>query len=274
MPDIAKSVGYGGRNNKADVLVVQRLLNNFTVGMGINAIAVDGGFGDETGKAIKRFQSRILGISAPDGRVDPGGRTIRALNAVAPPGPSNDPAKLSGAAWWHANQARYANSDKVADLVPEFAAKVQRFIDAMRAGGAQVRVSSTRRNKIRAYLMHFSWRIANGDVAASAVPAEPGCEIVWDHGNDQASRQAAREMRDLFNIAYRPSLNSRHIEGKAIDMTINWTGELRMRDGQGQLVDVPPPRSGDINARLHQVGASYGVIKLVSDKPHWSTDGH
>ena len=67
---------------------------------------------------------------------------------------------------------------------------------------------------------------------------------------------------------------SLHMEGKAIDMTINWTGELRMRDGQGQLVDVPPPRSGDINARLHQVGASYGVIKLVSDKPHWSTDGH
>ena len=59
MPDIAKSVGYGGRNNKADVLVVQRLLNNFTTGMGINAVAVDG-------------------------RVDPGGRTIRALNATAP----------------------------------------------------------------------------------------------------------------------------------------------------------------------------------------------
>jgi hypothetical protein len=274
MPGIAKSVGYGGRNNKADVLVVQRLLNNFTTGMGITAVAVDGGFGDETGKAIKKFQAKILNMPAPDGRVDPGGRTITALNATAPPGPASDPASLSGAAWWHANQMRYANSDKIADLTPDFATKVQKFVDAMRAGGAQVRLSSTRRNKVRAYLMHYSWDLARGDVAASAVPPEPGCTIVWDHGNEQKSRDAAREMRDLFNIAYRPSLNSRHIEGKAIDMTISWSGDLTMRDAQGNLIAVPPPRSGDINARLHQVGATYGVIKLVSDKPHWSTDGH
>jgi hypothetical protein len=113
-----------------------------------------------------------------------------------------------------------------------------------------------------------------GDLAASAVPPEPGCTIIWDHGNEQQSRDAAREMRDLFNIAYRPSLNSRHIEGKAIDMTISWSGDLVMRDAQGNLVNVPPPRSGDINARLRQVGAGYDVIKLLSDKPHWSTDGH
>jgi hypothetical protein len=256
------------------VRIVQRLLNNFTTGMGITAVAVDGGFGDETGKAIKKFQAKILNMPAPDGRVDPGGRTITALNATALPGPASDPANLSGAAWWHANQMRYANSDKIADLTPDFATKVQKFIDAMRAGGAQVRLSSTRRNKVRAYLMHYSWRLAAGDVAASAVPPEPGCTIVWDHGNEQKSRDAAREMRDLFNIAYRPSLNSRHIEGKAIDMTISWSGDLAMRDAQGNLIAVPPPRSGDINAKLHQVGAGYGVIKLLSDKPHWSTDGH
>jgi hypothetical protein len=33
------------------------------------------------------------------------------------------------------------------------------------------------------------------------------------------------------------------------------------------------PRNGG-NASLQQVGQSYGVIKLVSDPPHWSTDGH
>ena len=81
-------------------------------------------------------------------------------------------------------------------------------------------------------------------------------------------------MRNLFNIAYRPSLRSRHIGGKAIDMTITWTGNLQMQDGHGQPVTVPPPGGGDINAKLHRVGATYGVIKLVSDKPHWSTDGH
>ena len=57
-------------------------------------------------------------------------------------------------------------------------------------------------------------------------------------------------------------------------MTISWAGNLAMRDGQGRLVTITPPRTGDVNAALHRVGASYGVIKLVSDKPHWSTDGH
>lgn len=274
MPEIIKSVGNGGRNNKADVLVVQRLLNNFTTGMGLPALVVDGGFGDNTGRAIKRFQAQIMGLGAPDGRVDPGGRTIRALNAVAVTGPASDPAQLSGAAWWHANQARYTNSDKIADLIPDFAAKVQAFIDALRAGGAQVKVSSTRRNKVRAYLMHHSWVLAAGQEAASTIPPEAGCEIVWNHGDAAKSRQAAREMRDLFNIAYQPSLRSRHIEGKAIDMTITWAGDLTMRDGQGRMVAIPPPRTGDVNAALHRLGASYGVIKLVSDKPHWSTDGH
>ena len=98
MPEIVKSVGYGGQNNKADVLVVQRLLNNFTTGLGLAALSVDGGFGDITGRAIKRFQAQVMGLAAPDGRVDPGGRTIRALGAVAVAGPAVDPAQRSGAA--------------------------------------------------------------------------------------------------------------------------------------------------------------------------------
>ena len=274
MPEIFKSVGYGGRNNKADVLVVQRLLNIFTTGMGLPALVADGGFGDITGRAIKRFQAQIMGLGAPDGRIDPGGRTIRALNAVAAPGPASDPAQLSGAAWWQANQARYTNSDKITDLIPDFAAKVQAFVDSLRAGGAQVKVSSTRRNPVRAYLMHYSWRLGAGQVAAASIPPKPGCEVVWDHRNEGISRRCAAEMRDLFNIAYQPSLTSRHIEGKAIDMTITWAGDLILRDGQGRMVPIAPPRTGDVNAALHRVGASYGVIKLVSDKPHWSTDGH
>jgi hypothetical protein len=34
------------------------------------------------------------------------------------------------------------------------------------------------------------------------------------------------------------------------------------------------PRTGAFNTDLHQVGASYGVVKLVTDHPHWSADGH
>ena len=30
----------------------------------------------------------------------------------------------------------------------------------------------------------------------------------------------------------------------------------------------------NLNAKLHAVGASYGVLKLKTDAPHWSVDGH
>lgn len=275
MAIIIKSVGAGGQNNKPDVRVVQTLLNNFVNAMGLNALFVDGDCGDITIKAIRKFQSQILGQANPDGRADPGGRTIQALNGVAPSGPvtASNGSMLSGAAWWHANQAQFGNSHKTADLVPGFREDVEAFIAAMRAGGANIQISSTRRNKVRAYLMHFSWRIAKGEISAGAVPAEPGCQIIWDHGNAAKSRTAAQEMKDLFNIAFKPSLTSNHIAGKAIDMTISWNGTLNMVDGQGRAVAVPPPSPGSLNAKLHQVGATYRVLKLLSDPPHWSTNG-
>lgn len=275
MANIMKSVGAGGHNNKSDVRIVQTLLNNFVNALGLNALVVDGDCGDNTIKAIRKFQSQVAGISNPDGRVDPGGTTINALNGVAPSGPvaAINSSMLSGAAWWHTNQARFANSQKTADLIPGFREDVERFIAAMRAGGANVQISSTRRNKVRAYLMHFSWRIARGEIAAGNVPPEPGCQIIWDHGNTAKSRAAAQEMKDLFNIAFKPSLNSNHIAGKAIDMTISWNGTLNMVDGQGRAVAVPPPSPGSLNAKLHQVGATYRVLKLLSDPPHWSTNG-
>jgi hypothetical protein len=275
MANIAKSVGAGGQNNKPDVRVVQTLLNNFVGGLGLNALFVDGDCGDLTIKAIRKFQSQIAGIAIPDGRVDPGGTTMQALHGVPAAGPAaaGDASLLSGAAWWHANQARFGNSHKTADLVPGFREDVERFIAAMRAGGANIQISSTRRNKVRAYLMHFSWRIAKGEIAASNVPPEPGCQIIWDHGNTAKSRAAAQEMKDLFNIAFKPSLTSNHIAGKAIDMTISWNGTLNMVDGQGRAVAVPPPSPGSLNAKLHRIGASYNVLKLLSDPPHWSTNG-
>ena len=99
MAEIVKSVGKDAPNRKADVIVVQKLLNNFTTGLGLKALEVDGGFGTDTGTAIRRFQAKVVGIANPDGRVDPGGRTLVALNGTAPPSASDDPSQLSGAAW-------------------------------------------------------------------------------------------------------------------------------------------------------------------------------
>lgn len=71
---ISGSVGEGGVNRKADVVLIQKLLNNAGAGL-----VVDGDCGRKTKGAIRRYQSNFL--RRPDGRVDPGGTTFRHLVA-------------------------------------------------------------------------------------------------------------------------------------------------------------------------------------------------
>lgn len=275
---IGASVGKGGVNELADVLVVQHLLNGWLSATRQELVPTTGVCGPLTIDAIKAFQSRVLGAASPDGRIDPGGRTWQKLAAGTPaptPAPRpGAPVSLSGAAWWRANQARFPNSAEIGDLVPPFRDKVTAFVQALKDAGATVKVSATRRNRTRAHLMHFCWRVANGAVAPKDVPAIAGCEIKWDHGDLARSKKGAQEMVDLFGIAFQPSLTSLHIEGRAIDMTIGWTGTIKVPDKSGSVRAVSTPRSGNTNKDLHAIGASYGVIKLVSDPPHWSDNGH
>jgi hypothetical protein len=80
MKTITASVGFGGRNLTTDTRTVQELLNNAQTNSGQPPIAVDGIVGPKTIGAIREFQQSRLGFN--DGRVDPGGPTIRALNAL------------------------------------------------------------------------------------------------------------------------------------------------------------------------------------------------
>jgi hypothetical protein len=82
MPDIKLSVGKHGTNNSADVVVVQILLNKFILAgrLALAVLVPDGSCGKRTKAAIKVFQSVFLGHKEPDGRVDPGGKTLIALN--------------------------------------------------------------------------------------------------------------------------------------------------------------------------------------------------
>jgi hypothetical protein len=269
---IGASVGKGGTNELADVLVVQHLLNGWLADTNQTVLPTTGNCGPLTIAAIEAFQTRVLGATRPDARIDPGGRTWNALSSRAAPAPT-PPANLSGAAWWHANQARFPNSAAIDDLIQPFRANTAAFVQALKDAGATVKVSATLRNPTRAKLMHYSWRVANGSVAPRDVPAFPGCAITWDHGDVAKSRKGAQEMVDLFGIAFQPSLTSRHIEGRAIDMTIGWAGTIQVKDKAGRPRAVGAPRSGDTNADLHAIGATYGVRKLASDPPHWSDDG-
>lgn len=81
------SVGQGGRNNHDDVLVVQKLLNkNAHIAESIGAVPEDGNVDEATQRAIIAFQRDVVRIAAPDGRVDPRGRTFRLLTGELPHG--------------------------------------------------------------------------------------------------------------------------------------------------------------------------------------------
>lgn len=266
MASISAPVGKGGANRPSDVLTVQKLLNIWLSARGQPPLVVTGAVDGPTIAAIQAYQAAAA--TTVDGRIDPGGKTWTALVAgvgVQPP--------YSGAAWWHANQAKYPNSSKIADLAKPFEDYAAAFVQALKDAHATVDISATLRNATRAKLMNYCWRVAHGTLAPDKVPAIPGCAIVWDHGNLAKSKQGAQEMVDLFQIAYEPSLTSLHIEGRAIDMTIGWEGTLQIKDKAGSVHYLGAPRTGD-NTQLHGVGATYKVIKLLSDPPHWSETGH
>lgn len=188
-------------------------------------------------------------------------------------------AQKSGRYWVAWANAHATNSADVNVLDADFKAKVEAFIQALKAAGATVIISATRRNPKRAYLFHWAWMISQGKCAPGDPAPMQGVDIEWDHGDLKRSEAGAKEMVDGFGLAVPPasfnppSLISNHINGQAIDMTITWTGTIRIRKKDGTVIDVPYQSNPDTNTLLQEVGASYGVKKLKTDRPHWSYNG-
>jgi len=189
---------------------------------------------------------------------------------------TTDTKVLSGSAWC----AEYPTGTTIAELTDAtFKANVQAFHDAMvaaatAANNLSISISATYRPVQRAHLMHYAFHVHNGTktpAAANTASTAAGININWDHGNLATSKAKAGEMVTTYDIAYAPALASRHTEGKAIDWTITWSGSLMIaKKDETTKLDCT---GGGASANLHTVGASYGVHKLVSDPPHWSTDG-
>ncbi len=82
MAGLTGSVGSRGRNRRADVVVVQRLLNRWLKNIGLDGPLIEDGLaGRKTVLAIVEFQGRVVGMDEPDGRVDPDGTTLKLLKS-------------------------------------------------------------------------------------------------------------------------------------------------------------------------------------------------
>lgn len=77
---ISHSVGSGGENTLGDVYYVQLLLSDCRCRLALSPIAVDGVAGPKTIEAIRDFQQKS-GLTA-DGRVDPNGATLKAIETM------------------------------------------------------------------------------------------------------------------------------------------------------------------------------------------------
>ena len=94
---ISKSVGRSGVNLHSDVTIVQELLNANLQKISPTApLSVDGRMGNKTVAAIEQFQRKVVGMTRPDGRVDPGGGTLAALNSHAVAGGPAKAAVVTG----------------------------------------------------------------------------------------------------------------------------------------------------------------------------------
>jgi len=83
---ISGSVGQGGKNSSADVSAVQTALNAKAKA----GLRVDGKCGPKTIGAIQDFQ-KAMSMPKPDGRIDPGRGTARALSRPGPLPPAQAP---------------------------------------------------------------------------------------------------------------------------------------------------------------------------------------
>jgi peptidoglycan hydrolase-like protein with peptidoglycan-binding domain len=83
---ISKSVGRSGTNAKTDVTFIQTALNTYAKKHANNSfpLKVDGLCGNKTVQAIYNLQKNHVGISIPDARIDPNGKTLRHLTSSAP----------------------------------------------------------------------------------------------------------------------------------------------------------------------------------------------
>jgi len=183
---------------------------------------------------------------------------------------------LSGSDWYSKNQSKYPNSNNINDLSGSFKSAVTKFKKALEDAGATVKPATTLRDPTRAFVMHWSWTLAKGKVKADKIPSRSGLDIEWDHDDEKESQKAAKEMVDKFDMADDAALDSNHLTGDAIDMTISWSGTLKIKNAKGEDVEITSsPRNGE-NKDLQEVGKTYGVVshKKPSDVNHWSIDGH
>jgi hypothetical protein len=119
-----------------------------------------------------------------------------------------------------------------------------------------------------------------------------GVDIVWDHGNDAASRAAAEALANAFGLVGVAAHPSNHNAGTAVDMKLDFSGNATnsltyAKDGKTVTRTIKTDDEARVGVKakgksianiekreLSKAGADFGVKRKVdSDIVHWSRTG-
>lgn len=136
---IQKSVGKGGVNQAPDVNIIKLQLNA-QVPPSRNKLMVNGICDSDTIDMIIDFQRSVLGFRHPDGRIDPNGRTLLALNDPASQSEWTHSVNQTVASQWDGDSSKWPQQKKLQSLNPVFRTKVQSVLDTLTHRGFQPKI--------------------------------------------------------------------------------------------------------------------------------------
>lgn len=169
MAELEGSVGQGGANLTSDVRLVQQLLNRQNLAP-LAPLDEDGVAGAMTVESIRHFQARYANMPSPDGCVDPGGRTWKALrNSGQARGTGSSP---------ETRQADRAERSRIVDPRVKETERTTRIIDSLipYLGGIRARIISGYLSDGDLYWkVNYHWEYLLQTVEHSiGLPIEPG----------------------------------------------------------------------------------------------------
>ena len=127
--------------------------------------------------------------------------------------------------------------------------------------------------------MHWAWRIVEESFDPRRVPELNGMRIAWWHGDIHASQDAARAMIEAYGIEdlkAAPPVDSPHVRGDGVDMSVSWDGIIPIRDAGGIEHVITSDAMDGVNEELVAVAETYGLLyggNFHDTWLHWSADG-
>jgi len=188
---VTASVGRGGVNRLSDVRHVQDMLNRCVSKLApMGPVTVSGQCDSKTVLLIEEFQRRVVRTPMPDGRVDPGGRTLALL--IGAPTTGVEPVLLG-------------------TPLPASAAKVLRELLAS-AGVSSARVGSVSRAPAQQARIMYDSCVSKGAAFNKRMYARAGDKVVdvyTAHKDDPREAVIKRMLAKILEVGPEPM--SKHV---------------------------------------------------------------